>query len=33
VMQAIDDFAGCFQFEHPSGSGQRRYYRSLGQRL
>lgn len=32
VMQAIDDFAGCFQFEHPSGSAQRRYYRSLSQR-
>ena len=22
VMQAIDDFADCFQFEHPAGSGQ-----------
>ncbi len=33
VMKAIDDFAGCFQHEHPPGSGQRRYYRSLSQRL
>lgn len=31
VMQAIDNFAACFQFEHPAGTGQRRYYRSLSQ--
>lgn len=31
VMQAIDDFAGCFQHEQPPGSGQLRYYRSLSQ--
>lgn len=29
VMSAIDDFAKCFQFEDPPGSGQFRYYRSL----
>jgi hypothetical protein len=33
VMQAIDDFARCFQHEHPPGSGQYRYYRSLCQKL
>ncbi|MES5486697.1 AAA family ATPase [Bradyrhizobium sp. INPA03-11B] len=32
VMQAIENFAACFQFEHPAGSGHYRYYRSLGQR-
>ncbi|TWB93070.1 AAA domain-containing protein [Bradyrhizobium macuxiense] len=32
VMQAIEKFAACFQFEHPAGSGRYRYYRSLGQR-
>ncbi|MDI3567130.1 AAA family ATPase [Bradyrhizobium sp. Arg816] len=32
VMQAIENFAGCFQFEHPAGSRQYRYYRSLSQR-
>lgn len=31
VMQAIDDFAGCFQHEQPPESGQFRYYRSLSQ--
>lgn len=31
VMVAIDDFARCFQFEHPAGSGQYKYYRSLSQ--
>jgi hypothetical protein len=31
VMQAIDTFAACFQFEQPAGTGQRRYYRSLSQ--
>lgn len=29
VMQAIDDFARCFQYEDPFGSGQFRYYRKL----
>lgn len=29
VMQAIDDFAGCFQYEEPEGTGQYRYYKSL----
>ena len=29
VMQAIDDFAECFRFEHPSGSGNFRYYTAL----
>lgn len=29
VMQTIDDFARCFQFENPVGSGQYCYYRSL----
>ncbi|MGY4627323.1 hypothetical protein ACVWY3_005079 [Bradyrhizobium sp. USDA 4486] len=33
VMQAIENFAGCFRFEHPAGSGQNRYYKSLSQRL
>jgi len=33
VMQAIENFAGCFQFEHPAGSTQYRYYRSLSQRM
>lgn len=32
VMQAIDDFARCFQFENPPASGQYRYYRSLSQK-
>src|SRR5205085_1339521 len=32
VMQAIESFASCFQFEHPAGSGQYRYYRSLSQK-
>ncbi|TKV80149.1 hypothetical protein FDV58_18065 [Bradyrhizobium elkanii] len=32
VMQAIENFAACFQFEQPAGSGQYRYYRSLSQR-
>tara|TARA_R110001599_G_scaffold261569_1_gene461984 strand:- start:2497 stop:4968 length:2472 start_codon:yes stop_codon:yes gene_type:complete len=29
VMKAIDDFAGCFQFEDPLGSSNFRYYKSL----
>lgn len=30
VMQAIDEFAQCFQYEgEPAGSGQYRYYKSL----
>ncbi len=29
VMQAIDDFARCFQYEDPAGSGHFRYYKSL----
>lgn len=29
VMHAIDDFARCFQYEEPEGSGQFRYYASL----
>lgn len=33
VMQAIDGFARCFQFEDPAGSGQYRYYRSLSQKI
>lgn len=33
VMQAIDGFARCFQFEDPPGSGQFRYYRSLSQNV
>ena len=33
VMRAIDDFARCFQFEDPAGSGQYRYYRSLSQKI
>lgn len=33
VMQAIESFASCFQFEHPAGSGQYRYYRSLSQKF
>ena len=33
VMQAIDDFARCFQFEEPTGSGQYRYYKTLSRRL
>ncbi|MET4751187.1 AAA family ATPase [Bradyrhizobium sp. RT11b] len=33
VMQAIEKIAGCFQFEHPAGSSQYRYYRSLSQRM
>lgn len=33
VMQAIENFAGCFQFEQPAGSGQYRYYRSLSQKF
>ena len=32
VMQAIDDFARCFQFEEPAGSGQYRYYKALSRR-
>ncbi|KWV54694.1 hypothetical protein AS156_06925 [Bradyrhizobium macuxiense] len=32
VMQAIESFAGCFQFEDPAGSGHYRYYRSLSQK-
>lgn len=32
VMRAIDDFARCFQFADPAGSGQYRYYKSLSQR-
>lgn len=31
VMTAIDDFARCFQREHPAGSGQFVYYKSLAQ--
>jgi hypothetical protein len=33
VMQAIDDFAACFQFEHPAGSGDFRYYAALDKKL
>lgn len=33
VMKAIDDFAACFEFEHPPGSGHKRYYKSLSQKL
>jgi hypothetical protein len=32
VMQAIDGFARCFQYEEPPASGQYRYYRSLSQK-
>lgn len=31
VMTAIDDFARCFQREHPAGAGQFVYYKSLAQ--
>ncbi|VIO71288.1 hypothetical protein [Bradyrhizobium ivorense] len=33
VMQAIENFALCFQFQHPAGSNQYRYYRSLSQKI
>ena len=33
VMQAIDNLAECFRFEHPPGSGQRRWYKSLSRRI
>jgi hypothetical protein len=32
VVKAIDDYAECFMFEDPPGSGQLRYYRSLSRR-
>jgi len=32
VMNAIDDFARCFQYEEPAGSSQYRYYKSLSQK-
>lgn len=32
VMKAIDDFARCFQYEEPAGSGQYRYYKSIAQK-
>ena len=32
VMQAIDDFARCFQFEDPPGSGKYSYYKALSRR-
>lgn len=32
VMAAIDGAAECFRFEHPPGSGTRRYYRSLSKK-
>jgi hypothetical protein len=33
VLAAIDAFADCFKLEHPTGSGQRQYYRSLSKKL
>lgn len=33
VMDAIDAYADCFRFESPAGTGNRRYYKSLSQRL
>ena len=32
VVRAIDDYAGCFMYEDPPGSGNLRYYRSLSRR-
>ncbi len=33
VIAAIDAYAGCFMVEHPTGSGQKQYYRSLSKKL
>ncbi len=33
IMAAIDDYAECFRFEHPAGSGRRQYYRTLSSKL
>lgn len=32
VMHAIDNYAACFTYEDPAGSGQKRYYRSLSRK-
>ena len=32
VVKAIDDYAECFMYEDPPGSGKLRYYRSLSRR-
>jgi hypothetical protein len=29
VVSAIDSYTECFMEEHPTGSGNKRYYRSL----
>ena len=33
VMQAIDALDDCFRFEHPAGSGNIRFYHSLGREI
>lgn len=33
VMKAIDDFADCFRFEDPPGSGNKRYYKALDRKI